>query len=121
MNLIPDLNLRKMWNAIRSKHMKHAQRLKMDSDSVFENMRSQTEMKALPVRAKKSLSFNYKRNADGTHSVLYENPRRTERIRPYKPTVHNTNWKQLLFPELVCTAPASPRVSATTTSTQKTI
>ena len=121
MNLIPDLNLRKMWNAIRSKHMKHTQRLKMDSDSVLKNMRSQTEMKALPVRVTKSLSLDYQRNADGTHAVHYNKPLRAERIRPYHPSLHNTRWQQSAFWELVCIDHASPYPLSRDIHIQKTI
>lgn len=59
MNMVTDINVRKMWKSVRTKCVNSTKKKKVDSDSILQTMRSVTDMEAdkLPHSQNKSLEI----------------------------------------------------------------
>lgn len=99
-NMIPSMNLRKMWKHLRGRHLKRDRPQKMDSDSVVREMRRNTDMPAPPRSPRRQSSLEYQRDAGGGHRVNYT-PTTWRQAVQYKTRWWvRTDLQQPLFDEL---------------------
>lgn len=74
MNMITDINVRKMWKSMRNKCLNDTKKKKVDSDSILETMRSVTDMEAQKLPHSQNKSLEIQRNDDnfsGQYNVVY--------------------------------------------------
>ena len=72
MNLVPDVNVRKLWKSIRAKCFRAIRPLKINSDSYLLLARAQTDMKSEPVSTKASRrSLEMVRVSETNYQVQY--------------------------------------------------
>ena len=74
MNMVTDINVRKMWKSIRSKCVNSTKKTKVDSDSILETMRSVTDMEAQKLPHAQNKSLEIQRNNDdmsSQYNVVY--------------------------------------------------
>ena len=74
MNMITNINVRKMWKSVRNKCVNSTKNKKMDSDSVLENMRTVTSLEAQTLPHSLNKSLEIERVDDGMtsqYNVVY--------------------------------------------------
>ena len=81
MNMVTDINVRKMWKSVRTKYVNSTKKKKVDSDSILETMRSVTDMEAdkLPHSQNKSLEIQRDDDMSSQYNVVYTTkPKKTK-------------------------------------------
>ena len=85
MDIIKDINLQKLWNHIKARHFASTRQRKMDSDNIFADMRSMTDMPAAVRAQNQRRSLEYHRDKNQAYTVKYNYSKSRHSIRPYKP------------------------------------
>lgn len=74
MNMVTNINVRKMWKSVRTKCVNSTKKKKVDSDSILENMRSVTDMEAKKLPHSQNKSLEIQRDDDdmsSQYNVVY--------------------------------------------------
>lgn len=73
MNMVTNINVRKMWKSVRTKCVNSTKKKKVDSDSILASMRSVTCMEAdkLPHSQNKSLEIQRVDDMSSQYNVMY--------------------------------------------------
>ena len=74
MNMVTDINVRKMWKSVRTKCVNSTKKTKVDSDSILETMRSVTGMEVQKLPHSQNKSLEIERNDDdfsSQYNVVY--------------------------------------------------
>lgn len=74
MNMVPDINVRKMWKFMRNKCVNSTKKKKVDSDTILETMRSVTCMEAEKLPHSQNKSLEIQRDNDdmsSQYNVVY--------------------------------------------------
>ena len=74
MNMVTDINVRKMWKSVRTKCVNSTKKKKVDSDSILETMRSVTCMEAEKLPHSQNKSLEIQRDNDdmsSQYNVVY--------------------------------------------------